>query len=164
MNLESSALSRSIFVKNQPVNFDFPKRKFGQEEHSFNPCWYESFLWLHYDLGKDVVLCATYISQEKKGSLALSSKKEDTFLSTGCSNWKKALEKFRKHESSHCDLEASTMSVIRETHEDIGEMFRDTLTQEKFENHQILLKILENVRFLCRQGLPLRDNAKKGQF
>ena len=54
------------------------------------------------------------------------------------------------------------MSVIRETHEDIGEMFRDTLTQEKFENHQILLKILENVRFLCRQGLPLRDNAKKG--
>ena len=45
-------------------------------------------------------------------SLALSSKKDDAFLSTGCSNWKKALEKFRKHVSSHCDLEASTMSVI----------------------------------------------------
>ena len=35
-------------------------------------------------------------------------------------------------------------------------MFSDTLSQEKFENRQILLKIFENVRFLCRQGLPLR--------
>ena len=44
------------------------------------------------------------------------------------------------------------MSVIRKTHEYIGEMFSDILSQEKFENHQILLKILENLRFLCRQG------------
>ena len=155
-------MSRSTFVKNQPVNFDFPKRKFGQKERSFSPSWYESFPWLHYDLEKDV-LCGTCVSQEKKGNLALSSEKEDAFLSTGCSNWKKALEKFRKHESSHCHLEASAMSVIRETHEDIGEMFSDTLSQEKFKNRQIFLKILESVRFLCRQGQPLRGN-EKGQF
>ena len=43
-------------------------------------------------------------------------------------------------------------------------MFRDTLGQEKFKNRQILLKILENVRFLCRQGLPLRGNRKEGNF
>ena len=28
VNLENSALSRSIFVKNQPANFDFLKKKF----------------------------------------------------------------------------------------------------------------------------------------
>ena len=108
--------------------------------------------------------CVAHVSQEKKGNLALSSEKEDAFLSTGCSNWKKALEKFRKHESSHCHLEASTMSVIRETHEDIGEIFSDTLSLEKFKNRQIFLKILENVRFLCRQGQPLRSNEKEGNF
>ena len=150
VNLQHSALCRSIFVKNQPVNFDFPKRTFGQKERLFDP--YKSFPWLHYDLEKDEMLCATCVSQEKKINLALSSKKEDAFLSTGCSNWKKALEKFRKHERLHCHLEASTMSVIRKTHEYIGEMFSDILSQEKFENHQILLKILENLRFLCRQG------------
>ena len=96
------------------------------------------------------VVCNMCFSREKR--------QFRTIIQKGgcCSNWKKALEKFRKHESSHCHLEASTMSVIWETHEDIGEMFSDTLSQEKFENRQILLKIFENVRFLCRQGLPLR--------
>ena len=110
------------------------------------------------------MLCVKCISQVKKDDLALSSKKEDAFLSTSCSNWKKALEIFRKHERSHCHIEASTMSVNRETHEDIGEIFSDTLSQEKFEKRQILLKILENVRFLCPQGLPLRDNEKEVNF
>ena len=73
------------------------------------------------------MLFATCVSQEKKGNSALLSKKEDAFLSTSCSNWKKALETFRKY----CHLEASTMSVIREIHENIGEMFNDTLNQIK---------------------------------
>ena len=53
------------------------------------------------------------------------------------------------------------MYVIRETQEDIEEMFNDTLSLEKLENRQILLKILENVRFLFRQGLPLGVMKKR---
>ena len=90
----------------------FQKKKFGQEERSFNPFWYESFPWLHYDLERCRVVCNMCFSREKKGNLALSSKKEDAFISTGCSSWNKAPEKFRKHESSHFHLEASTMSVF----------------------------------------------------
>lgn len=74
------------------------------------------------------------------------------------------MEKFREHESSYFRLEASTMSVIRETHENIGEMFSDTFSQEKFENHQILLKILENVHFLYWRELPLKGDEKEGNF
>ena len=100
----------------------------------------------------------------EKSNLALLSKKDHAFLSTGCLNWNKTLEKLRKRKSSHCHLEASTILVIRGTHEGIGEMFSDTLSQKEFENRQILLKILENVRFLCRQGLPLRRNKKESNF
>ena len=128
---------------------------------TFTPCWYKSFPWLHYDLEKCVVLCATCASKEKKRNLALSLKKEDAFLSTGSLNWKKSLEKFRKRKSSFCHLGASTVSVIWEIHENIEEMFCNILSQEKFENRQILLKILENLRFLCRQGLTLRGNEKE---
>ena len=53
------------------------------------------------------------------------------------------------------------MSFIRKTKRNIGVMFSDTLSQEKFYNRQILLKVLENARFLCRQGLPLRGNEKR---
>ena len=49
------------------------------------------------------------------------------------------------------------MSVNRETHEDIGEIFSDTLSQEKFEKRQILLKILEKVRFF----VPARTTLKR---
>ena len=72
---------------------------------------------------KKISCCVQHVSQKKKGNSAQLSKKEDAFLSTSCSNWKKALETFWKH----CHLEASAMSVIREIHENIGEMFDDTL-------------------------------------
>ena len=53
------------------------------------------------------------------------------------------------------------MSSIRETNENLVDMFSDTLFQEKFDNRQMLLKILENVRFLGRQGLPLSGNENE---
>ena len=77
---------------------------------------------------KKMSYCVQHVFlKRKKGNPALLSKKEDAFLSTSCSNWKNALEKFRKH----CHLKASIMSVIREIHENIGEMFNDTLNQIK---------------------------------
>ena len=56
------------------------------------------------------------------------------------------------------------MSSIRETTKSLVDMFPNTLSQEKFDNRQMLLKILENVRFLGRQGLPLRGNENEGNF
>lgn len=95
----------------------------------------------HYELEEDVVFCATCVSQEKKGNL-------------------KHCQKSRMY----IFLEAASMLVIWEIHEDVGEVLSNTLSQEKLENRQVLLKILENVRFLNRQGLPFRRNDKEGNF
>ena len=38
----------SVFIKNQPKNYDYPKRKFGSRERAFEPEWFKSFPWLHY--------------------------------------------------------------------------------------------------------------------
>ena len=56
------------------------------------------------------------------------------------------------------------MSSIRETNENLVDMLSNTLSQEKFDNRQMLLKILENVRFFGRQGLPLTGNENEGNF
>ena len=56
------------------------------------------------------------------------------------------------------------MSSIRETKENLIDMFSNTLSQEKFDNRQMLLKILEKVQFLGRQGLPLRGNENESNF
>ena len=58
--------------------------------------------------------------REKKGNFTLSSKEQDSFLSAGFSNWKNALEKFRKQEITSFHIEAPSMSVIRETLKDVG--------------------------------------------
>ena len=104
------------FHKCQPQNFKYTKRKFGSgSERSFNPSWYKLYPWLHYDVKTDVVLCEVCVSQGKKGNLALSTKKEDVFISTGFLNWKKASEKFSKQQQSSCHRESVSMSSIRET-------------------------------------------------
>lgn len=47
------------------------------------------------------------------------------------------------------------MSNIRNTNENVEDIVHNGLVQERFENSQVLLKILEGVRFLSRQALHL---------
>ena len=41
---------------NQPKNFSYPKKKFGKEDRSFLPPWYDKWTWLHYDKLKIVYI------------------------------------------------------------------------------------------------------------
>ena len=56
------------------------------------------------------------------------------------------------------------MEVIRDANRNVSEMISADAISEKLQNRQMLLQILENVRFLSRQGLPLRGNNKEGNF
>ena len=56
------------------------------------------------------------------------------------------------------------MEVICDTNYNVSEMISADATSEKPQNRQMLLQILENVRFLSRQGLPLQGNNKEGNF
>ena len=40
---------------NQPKNFSYLKKKFGKEERSFLPSWYNKCIWLYYDETEDNV-------------------------------------------------------------------------------------------------------------
>ena len=44
-------------ASNQPKNYSYPKRKFGKDERSFFPSWYEKWNWIHYDETEDSVYC-----------------------------------------------------------------------------------------------------------
>ena len=91
-----------------------------------NLSWYNSFLWLHCELGKDVVLCATCVSLKKKGNLRLGSKNRMSFFLLD-------VQTVRRHWETleNCHLEAASVSVIQEAHQDIEEMLCNTLSQGK---------------------------------
>ena len=50
------------------------------------------------------------------------------------------------------------MVVLPKTTRDIGEQLSQLHTQEKKDNRQIFLKILQNVQFLALQNLALRSD------
>ena len=56
------------------------------------------------------------------------------------------------------------MKVICDTNRNVSEMISADAISEKFQNRQMFLQILENVRLLSRQGLPLQRNNKEGNF
>ena len=105
------------------------------------------------------------MTQHKQGNIKLATKLEMTFIETGFTNWKKVMEKFKDHENSSCHREAIHVSEIPERNANLPEIFDSKLTYEKFDNHQAFLEILESIRYLGRQGLPLREHDdSQGNF
>lgn len=83
------------------------------------------------------------------------------FSKTGFDNWKKALERFEKHQNTTSHRDAVDLVVkIPSTTKDVGEMLSASLASQKAESRKMLLTILSSIRYLGRQGLALRGRYK----
>ena len=56
------------------------------------------FLWLDYNAFDDSVTCYVCKRQNNQDNLKTKQCKVNTFLEKGFKNWKKALDKFEKHQ------------------------------------------------------------------
>ena len=161
----STALDGIADKPHQPKLFRFPQREFGKTrvtKRSFQPQWFDKWRWLHYIEEKDLAFCHTCLLAHKKNQLHSVSNLEQNFISTGFHNWKDATAKFSKHESSQCHKEAVLKIItLPTTTGDVGEMMSSQLAKQRLERRKCLLKLLSNVRFLSRQGLPLRGDGKE---
>ena len=84
------------------------------------------------------------------------------FTVKGFSNWKDGTIGIKKHEVSGSHKGAlQVMVVIPSTCRDVGDMLVKQHKQEKKDNRQCLLKIISNVQFLARQGLPFRGDGEE---
>ncbi len=73
--------------------------------------------------------------------------------------WKEATTAFHKHQSSQCHREANEALILLPKQTcDVGELLSREHQEEKASNRKMLLKVLQNLRFLARQGLPLRGH------
>ena len=94
-------------VPNQPQTFQFPPRTFGvkkPEQISFQPSWFGSRPWLHYDVAKYLAFCHLCMLAYRDGKLR-SLNLDKAFITNVFSNWKDACVSLRKHESSKCHQE-----------------------------------------------------------
>jgi len=85
-----------------------------------------------------------------------ATNKDLAFITRGFSNWKDATDCFCRHERSKCHLESLELMVkLPSSVHDIGEVLSTAHAHGKSTNRKILLKILQNVQFLARQGIAL---------
>ena len=84
---------------------------------------------------------------------------DSTFLS-GFSNWKDATRCFHKHELTVTHKAAvEYMVTLPATTSDIGYLLSSNYASQKQANREYLLKVIQNVKFLARQGLSLRGDG-----
>lgn len=105
---------KSASINNGPYQ---PKESYklqqcqGKSRH-FRDSWYSDFPWLEYSIVKDSAFCYScrFFCHEK------SSRGEENFTKIGVSNWKKALEKFRKHEKSEMHLKSTQFWIEKKAY------------------------------------------------
>ena len=139
-----------------------PKRTFGKktEQRSFRAEWCTSYQWLHYDVKLDPAFCYLCMTASHEGKFLASMRLDPAFVSKGFTYWKEATTAFKKHQASDCHREATEALVILPVQVgDVGELLSQEHQKEKATNRRMLLKILQSIRFLARQGLPLRSGG-----
>ena len=96
----------------------------------------------------------------------MENKKEETFLSTGFRNWKKALDSFNEHQKSKCHIAALTFEVTVPQSGNIQEMTSEKIKSNMQENRECLIKIIETIQFLGQKVLALRgdESDKNSNF
>ena len=116
----------------------FPLKEMGKQKQSFNPKWFDESKFLHYREESDSVLCHTCAVADKNNLLKIDTKKEKTFIKTGFSNCKKAIEKFFAHARSATHIYATEV-LANPCH--IDELLSPTTALQIFENSRCLMKV-----------------------
>ena len=142
----------------QPRSKTFSKRSFGNKTvvwRSFQPSWFDNFPWLHYDERRDVAYCFVCMRASKEKKLATKCT-DQAFIYKGFYNWMDATVVFNKHKKTRMPQGCRSYGGgLTKVYKDCGEMLCSQHAKEKADNRQLLYKVLTNVQYLARQGLPL---------
>ncbi|XP_059945437.1 zinc finger MYM-type protein 1 isoform X2 [Mesoplodon densirostris] len=135
------------------------------KSRSIKKSWCSNFQQLENSIKKDVIFCySCQLFCQKKFSYG-----GESFAAQGIS-WKKTLEKFRKHEKS--EMHSKSLQFWRE-YQFCDEAVNDSLSNHSKQiegNKKYLKLIIENILFLGKQCLLLRENdqsvssVNKGNF
>ena len=123
------------------------------------PSWYKSFPWISVCSSNFKIYCATCRNAKYRGLLSFPKHQKTAFVEDGFMNWKKALQKFREHESSVMHKEAILkLAATKSTTRGIGAQLSAQHDADQRHHRQMLMKLLSCIKYLARQGLPFRGH------
>ena len=132
---------------------------FVRKDRKFLTAWYAEHTWITLCISKRKVLCFYCRYAAKHNQCSLSTKGEDAFSVHGFDNYKKALEKFQTHEKSASHREAVMKWNLRRT-PSVGALLCSRIAKDQLSQRSGLVKQLEAMKFLLRQGISLRGHTE----
>ena len=141
--------------RNEPyhlVNISSSTKKHGKQNHyGVQKSWFSDYKWLTYCTTKNSLYCFHCRKKNRNGGFAFSTKSKDAFVTKGFTNWKKGRQKFKKHEKAmpikkyEVSVRPTVISMVSSAEQRDQETRRNKLQEQ-----------LESLRYLIRQGLPIR--------
>ena len=130
-----------------------------RQKRSFQNTWTKRWAWVKYVPEKDSVLCNVCTKAIEDNLIHDYERlsKDSPFVYEGFSNWKKAVEKFSKHELSSLHYE-STRGLASVAKNPITSMLSESAVQNQAIAKSVLGLFFRSIRYLGRQGLPLRGH------
>jgi len=90
--------------------------------------------------------------------LTFSKHQKSVFIEEGYGNWNKALQRFHNHEKSDMHREAMEKMAARLSGTNIVAQLSAQHEAYNLFHRKMLMKLLSCIRYLARQGLPLRGH------
>lgn len=149
----------------QPDVKCIPEQKLPTRNLKFQQSWFEKYKWLHYKANTGGVLCHICMTANSLNAAELAKCAEKTFISEGFTNWKKALERFDRHEKSTAHKLAVENIKFRRKSDSVDVQIKTGLREDQIKARHALLKIISSLKFLAEQGLAVRGHdTASGNF
>ena len=136
-------------------------RNMGQKksyQRKIQSSWFVKYPWISVCASTYRIFCSMCRGARKFGLLSMPHK--SAFIDDGFGNWKNALEKFPEHENSEVHRESIAKLAAKNSGQSIASALNRQHDEETKFHREMLLKLLSCIRFLARQGLPLRGHRE----
>ena len=142
------------------------ERKAGQKKtylRSIQPSWYGKHPWISVCTTRYKIFCSVCRGAKQLGLVKFSKYQKSVFTDEGYGNWTKALQRFQDHEKSDMHREATEKMAARSSGMNVMAQLSAHYEADVMFHRKMLMKLLSCIRYLARQGLPLRGHHEDPQ-
>ena len=134
-----------------------------QCSRTIQPSWFKWYSWINVCANRHKVFCRMCCLAKQQKLLSVSVLRSSPFINKGFGSWNKALERFDVHEKSQMHHEAVERLACKASSVDLGVMMNAWSSADQEFHRNMLFKLLRAIRFLGKQGLPLRGHNESAE-
>jgi len=122
--------------------------------------WKSKYPWINYCSSTCKVFCEVCQKCDELNLFTFSHRRDDAFTVIGYDNWKNALAKFSKHESSKSHQEAVLKVANATSGTNVAGQLSRSVDRERDVARSALMCIVSTLHYLCKQGLAVRGHTE----